>query len=205
MCNDLRNKCLNIYRMNIRKCIIIHGCPLGTDQDRDPEKRTYNKHWMPWLKERLIARGVETETPLMPSPWQPDYQQFKIEFEKLDVNEQTVLVGHSCGCAFLVQWLGETKRTIAKLILVAPWKIPDGSDEARKLFYTYPIDASIKERVGEIVMFTADNEEDDGKKSLQMFHEVLDGEIIALNGHGHYVFRYMKTAEFPELMEVILR
>jgi hypothetical protein len=33
-----------------------------------------------------------------------------------------------------------------------------------KKFYTYPIDKTIKNRVKEIVMFTADNEEEDGKK-----------------------------------------
>jgi hypothetical protein len=191
--------------MNIKKCIIIHGCPSGTEKDRNPETRTYTKHWMPWLKEQLIVNGIETDMPLMPEPWQPDYEKFKSEFEKYVVDENTVLVGHSCGCAFLVRWLGETKRRIAKLILVAPWKVTEGNDEYRKNFYTYDIDTDIKERVGEIVMFTSDNEEENGKKSLKMFHDVLSGEIIELSGHGHYTFGGMRTAEFPELLRVILR
>lgn len=141
----------------------------------------------------------------MPNPWKPDYDTFKQEFEKCEVAESTVLVGHSCGCAFLVRWLGETKQKISKLILVAPWKISDKYDKYREAFYEYPIDETIKTRVRKIVMFTADDEEESGKKSLQIFHEALGGKIIELSGHGHYTLDDMGTEEFPELVEEIIR
>ena len=191
--------------MNTKKCIIIHGCPSDEEKAMDPGRGTYDKHWIPWTKKQLLANGIETETPLMPSPWQPDYDKFKSEFEKYPVDENTILVGHSCGCAFLARWLGETKRNISKLILVAPWKIPDKDDKLQKAFYTYPVDENIKSRVNEIVMFTADDEEDDGKESLKIFHQALGGEVIELKGHGHYTMDDMKTIEFPELLDVILR
>lgn len=191
--------------MNIKNCIIIHGCFLDANKVMDPNLELYEKYWASWIKRQLTANGIETEAPRMPDPSQPDYENFKREFEKYDVNEHTVLVGHSCGCAFLVRWLGETKRKIAKLILVGPWKVAREHDEQRKAFYTYKIDKSIKERVGEIVMFTADNEVKPGKKSLEIFHESLDGEVIELKGCGHYLIDDMQTAEFPELLQVILR
>jgi len=184
-------------------CIIIHGCP--SDKERAMAAlRTYDKHWMPWIKRKLSSRNIKTEIPLMPSPWEPDYDKFKEEFEKYEVNDESILVGHSCGCAFLVKWLGETKRKIKKLILVAPWKINDEGDEFREKFYNYPIDETIKDRVNEIVMFTADDEEEDGKKSLKMFQGVLGGKIIELKGHGHYTQGDMGTEEFPELLEEIV-
>lgn len=140
----------------------------------------------------------------MPSPWEPDYNAFKKEFEKYAVSENTILIGHSCGCAFLARWLGESKQKINKLILVAPWKIPDKDDKFRKAFYEYPIDETIKSRVKEIVMFTADDEEEDGKKSLKIFHDALGGKIIELQGRGHYTMGDMGTEEFPELLEEII-
>lgn len=191
-------------KSNNSNCIIIHGCPSDVEKAMNPETRTYDKHWIPWLKRNLIALEIETEIPLMPDPWEPSYQKFKSEFEKYKVNENTILIGHSCGSAFLVRWLGETKRKIFKLILVAPWKIPDKEDEFRKEFYTYPIDENIKLRVGEIIMFTADDEEDEGKESLKIFHNALDGKVIELKGYGHYTFDDMKTEEFPELLKAIL-
>ena len=185
-------------------CIIIHGCPADVEKAMDSKTRTYDKHWIPWIKKQLIANKVSTETPLMPDPWTPDYEKFKSEFEKYDVNEDTILVGHSCGCAFLVRWLGESKRKVYKLILVAPWKINDVDDKFREEFYGYPIDATIKDKIREIVIFTSDNEEEAGKKSLEIFHQALGGEIIELNSRGHYTIGDMGTEEFPELLKVIL-
>ncbi|MDD5749458.1 MAG: alpha/beta hydrolase [Patescibacteria group bacterium] len=187
------------------KCIIIHGCPSNIEKAMDPEKRTHDKHWIPWTKKQLSQNNIPTETPLMPEPWSPNYEKFKEEFEKYTVDENTILIGHSCGCAFLVRWLGETKKKIFKLILVAPWKIPDGNDEGRKKFYTYDIDKSIKDSINKVVMFTSDNEEPEGKESLKIFHEALGGEIVDLKNHGHYVIGDMGTEKFPELIEQIIK
>ncbi len=160
---------------------------------------------IPLTKKELIKRGIKTETPLMPEPWVPNYERFKKEFEKYKVTENTILIGHSCGCAFLVRWLGESKKKIKKLILVAPWKIPKKNDEARERFYVYDIDKTIKSRVKKIIMFTADDEDEDGKKSLNIYKKALWGKIINLKGRGHYCYGDMKTVEFPELINEIKR
>ena len=190
--------------MNKKRVLIIHGCPSNAEKAMNPETRTYDKHWIPWIKKELSQRDIKTETPLMPSPWEPDYNNFKKEFERYEVSEDTILIGHSCGCAFLARWLGESKQKIYKLILVAPWKIPDKDDEFRKAFYEYPIDETIKSRVKEIVMFTADDEEEDGKKSLKIFYDALNGKIIELQGRGHYTMGDMETEVFPELLKEII-
>jgi len=191
--------------MNNTKCIIIHGCPSNREQALTFEARTYDKNWIPWIKQELEKINIEVETPLMPTPWAPDYKKFKAEFDKYDVDENTILIGHSCGCAFLVRWLGETKKSIAKLILVAPWKMPTAkrnfSDQS---FYIYEIDQTIKDRIKKVIMFTANDEQPDGKKSLKIFHNVLGGEIINLDDHGHYCLKDMGTEEFPELLKVII-
>ena len=193
---------MNIQELN---CIVLHGCPSNIEKAMNPETRTHDKHWMPWIKKELSMRGIKVETPLMPNPWAPNYEAFKTEFEKYLVNENTVLIGHSCGCAFLVRWLGDSKKKIKKLILVAPWKIPDGSDQARIDFYTYPIDDGIKTRVEGVVIFTSNNEEEDGKKSVKIFHDALGGKIISLENHGHYTMGDMGTDTFPELLEEVVQ
>ena len=190
-----------------RNCIIIHGCVLSKELAMNPETRTYDKHWIPWIKKELIQKGIKTETPLMPNPWEPIYSDYKKEFEKCLINENTILIGHSCGCAFLVRWLGEAKIKVDKLVLVAPWKIAYGEGKMRQIkqdFYEFPIDETIKDRVREIIMFTSDNEADDGKKSLNIYHASLGGKIVELKGMRHYTQRDMGTTEFPELLTVIL-
>lgn len=188
----------------LTNCVVIHGCPSNIEKAMNSDTRTYDKHWIPWIKRELVTRGIPTETPLMPNPWEPVYEDFKKEFKRYSVSENTILIGHSCGCSFLVRWLGDTKQSVKKLILVAPWKIHRGADKFKKAFYKFPIDESIKSRVREIVMFTADDEEEDGKLGLQMFHDALGGKVVELKGRGHYVLGDMGTEEFPELLEQAL-
>ncbi len=185
-------------------CIVIHGCPSDPEKAMNPDMRTYDTHWIPWIKKELIEHGIPTDTPLMPTPWAPKYTVFKNEFEKYPVSENTILIGHSCGCTFLVRWLGESKQVIKKLVLVAPWKISDQNDPFKKTFYDFEIDESITSRVQEIILFTADDEEEDGKKGLVMFHDALGGKVIELQDRGHYTFGDMGTEEFPELLQEVL-
>lgn len=187
--------------MHERSCIIIHGCPPGPEGERDPETRSFDKHWIPWVQERLIEREIPTIAPIMPDPWAPDYERFREEFEKHPVSERSILIGHSCGCAFLVRWLGESKQRIDTLVLVAPWKIPRAGDSVRKVFYEFSIDETIKSRVQRILMFTSDTEMMDGKKSLAIYQAALGGEIADLPNKGHYVIGDMGTGAFPELLD----
>jgi len=184
------------------KVFILHGCP---SSEKEELEQTYAKHWMPWAERRLVERGYEVVRPMMPEPWAPNYGAFKAEFEKNDIPNDAILVGHSCGAAFLVRWLGDIKHTASKLILVAPWKIPDGDDAGRKEYYGYEIDTAIPQRVPDIVMFTSDTEEDNGKESVKIFHEALGGKLIELKNKGHYTLDEMGTEELPELISEIVK
>ena len=66
------------------------------------------------------------------------------------------------------------------------------------------IDETIKSRVRRTVMFTSDTEHDDGKKSLEIYHAALGGEITSIPNKGHYISSHMGTQEFPELLNVIV-
>ena len=78
-----------------KNCIIIHGCPSNKETSLNAKTRTYDKHWIPWTKKQLELKGIKTETPLMPTPWEPNYENFKKEFEKYLVDENSILIGHS--------------------------------------------------------------------------------------------------------------
>ena len=157
------------------------------------------------LKE-LEKKNISVEVPLMPEPWNPRYVGWKSKFDQLDINENTVLIGHSCGCAFLVRWLGDFGKKIDKLILVASWKIPSKEfSEGENEMYDYDITGKAKENAGRVVIFTSDDEEEDGKKSAKIFSDSLGGKIIELRGKGHFLLGDMGTEEFPELLEEVLR
>lgn len=185
-------------------CIIIHGSP------RDQE------HWIPigderrwqtWIKRELEKRGIETFTPTMPNPVEPRYADWKEEFEKLPVNENSILIGHNAGGAFLPRWLGENKQKIKKLLLVAPGKYIGTYPNAKHNteLYDFEIDPTIKERVGEIVIFTSPEEPPHRQKDIALYKEVFGAQVISLPGRGHFIFSDTKTNEFPELLEEVLK
>lgn len=178
------------------KVIVVHG--KADDEHDHPERQ-----WIPWLKEELSRNKIKTLVPVMPEAWKLDYQKWKEEFERLEVNKEDILIGHSCGCAFLVRWLGETKRKVKKLILVAPWKIVE--EENDKKFYNYDVDNCVKNNVQVKIIFTSDNEDEDGKKSAKIFNIALNAEVRELKDRGHYTLEDMGTEEFPELLEEVLK
>jgi len=192
-----------IENKNISNCIIVHGSPSRDkreDEDYVPEN---NKHWIPWLRKNLEKRKINVETPLMPAPWRPDYNEWKKEFEKLSINENSILIGHSAGGAFLVRWLGETKKKIKKLILVSASKENSKTSKRIKELCKFNIGNKIKELVGEIIVFTSDDEPSYRKENAAVYGEKLNGKLIMLKGKGHFC-KGDGVTEFPELFDEIL-
>lgn len=188
-------------------CIIVHGCPSNAEKAMNEKTRTYDKHWIPWLKKQLEKRDIKVLTPLMPTPWEPKYEKWKEIFDRLPLDRNSILIGHSCGGAFLVRWLDETKKKIKKLILVSPGKSGKESKKSRSNLYGNKIYKNIQNHVKEkIVIFTA---EDDMKYHINNAYEYekeLPAKVIHLgNGFGHFTLEDMKTEEFPELLEEVLK
>ncbi len=186
-------------------CVIVHGCPGKKEDGINIQNRTEKQHWIQWMRSELETSGFRVHAPSMPEPWQPIYDVWKKEFEKMPVDENTVLVGHSCGAAFLVRWLGETQRKVKKLILVAGAKIPgDNSSQFIREFYDFEIDKNIRRNLEEVVIFVSDNEEERHRRSARLYSDGLGARVIEMQGKGHFMFQDMGTYEFPELFEEIL-
>lgn len=80
------------------QCIVLHGCPPTEEMVTPHENR-----WMNWLADELNQKGFKAIAPDLPTSWRPLYEEWKKEFEKYSVTENTVLIGHSCGAAFFVR------------------------------------------------------------------------------------------------------
>ena len=187
----------------MKTCIIIHGGPLSLNEKSPHQLHTM--YWLPWVKSELELKGIHTITPSMPNPWNCEYEEWKTEFEKYGVDEHSVLIGHSRGCAFLVRWLGETKVPTAKLIMVAPNFVTKSDSKSIQDFYNFKIDESIKERVGERIVFFSNTEDKDGTTSRNIITTKLDCRVIELPNHGHYITEEMGGDAFPELVEEVLK
>jgi predicted alpha/beta hydrolase family esterase len=139
----------------------------------------------------------------MPVPWIPNYEEWKKTIESYPITENSLLVGHSCGAAFLVRWLLETNRKVKKLILVAPAYVPEKIDN-RKSLYDFEIPPDGSRIADEIVIFIS-NDREHIMKSFELYKASLKARIVNLENKGHFLIFTMGTNEFPELLEEILR
>lgn len=190
----------------MKNVVIVHGSNPKDGQRQDDEDYVPQnvKNWIPWIKKGLEKKGINVYNPLMPESWDPDYEKWKVEFEKLSVDENTILIGHSAGAAFLVHWLGDSLRKIRKLILVAPARIVVDPSYQPKKFYNFKINGTVKNNVKEIVYFVSDDDLPRFIDSAKVYKDKIGGKIIELKGRGHFLVRGNKSPEFPELLEEVL-
>lgn len=184
----------------MKTAIIIHGYVDKVEYLDKSYPSPSNSHWFPWLQKQLLLKGVEVQTPEMPGFYNPDYRKWKEMLERFTPDENTVLIGHSCGAGFLVRWLSETDTKVGKVILVAPWLdlgkrvIPD--------FFDFEISDSIVEKTkrGVIVMYSTDDEKEviDSVECIKT--KVKNINFAEFSGMGHFTLTDMKTEEFPEVL-----
>jgi len=180
-------------------CIILHGCPPSSDNIISHENR-----WMNWLADQLVAKGFDAVAPDMPEPWEAKYTKWKAEFINFPVTEDTILVGHSCGAAFLVRWLLETGLKVKKLILVAPAMVPEGTDDARRDLYDFELPEDGNKIADEIIIFSS-NDLPHHLKSLELYKKALKPKVVKLENKVHFLYFQMGTEKFPELLDEVLK
>jgi len=111
--------------------IIIHGT------GGYPEE-----NWFPWLKNKLEELGCTVQVPQFPTPKNQDPEHWFKAFKNYEkyLNEDTIIVAHSGGCAFLLRLLEVIETKIKLAVFVAPpiGIMPIKYIEADRPFLTKP-------------------------------------------------------------------
>lgn len=187
----------------IMKVVIVHG---SNENEAEAHKggRENTRHFLPWLKSSLDAKGISASLDLYPQDWNPVYEEYKAVFERNQINEETVLVGHSAGCGFILKWLHETKKRVKKVILVAPYVL--GIPEASFLddITISALDVALKEYFDNLIIFVSKDDEKCIVRDAEYVHEQLGGRFMMFTDRGHFTLEDMGTEEFPELLDAVL-
>ena len=131
---------------------IIHGVYADPDAN-----------WFPWLKQELEKSGFEVIVPKFPTPLDQSLESWFRAFSNYEnkINEETVLIGHSLGAAFILNYLERTNKKIKAAILVAGFHKLLGSkyDEINKTFIDKDFDWNkIKNNCNKFFVFASDND-----------------------------------------------
>ncbi|MDB5259742.1 MAG: hypothetical protein JWO73_950 [Candidatus Taylorbacteria bacterium] len=191
----------------MKTAIIIHGMPDKENYFNPSSDSQSNCHWLPWLQQQLIAKGILAQTPEMPVPYEPDYAAWCEIFERLAPDEETLLVGHSLGGGFLVRWLSEHTVKVGPVMLVAPWTDPDNEmRDALGNFFDYEIDPDLVSRTDGMTIFYSTDDEANIIKTSEILEKSLKGSrTMKFEGKGHFCLRNLGTREFPELLQEALQ
>lgn len=186
----------------MKTAIIIHGYP-GREEYFDPKVASpSNSHWLPWIQKQLLLKGILAQTPEMPEAFEPNYEKLKWMFEQFEINEETILIGHSCGGGFLVRWLSENNVKVGQVILVAPWL---DLEHVIGDFLNFKIDSNIVSKTAGIkIMYSSDDQHDIIESIKLLKSELKEADFQELTGKGHFVLDSMHTEKFPELLENII-
>ncbi len=191
---------LNNY---MSSAIIIHGYNDKSEFMDTSRPSASNDHWLPWLQKQLLLNGIETQTPEMPGFYEPNYEKWKNLLNKFNPNENTILVGHSCGGGFLVRWLSESNVKVGKVILVAPWLDPDHHIDPE--FFKFEINQNISGKTGSLtIMYSTDDDPEIIKSIEQIKSTTKNIQYQEFHDKGHFVLGSLKSEKFPELLSLIL-
>jgi predicted alpha/beta hydrolase family esterase len=192
--------------------LILHGMPLKETYVNRNLPSASNSIWIPWLQHELLILGLPTQTPEMYNAWQPDYRAWSKEFERHDITPDTLLIGHSIGGGFIVQWLSEHSDVrVGHVFLVAP-SLGDRFTPNEKLshpllgnFFKFDIDPQLLKRTASLTLFHSDN---DGARVVASVHYIRDAlpalEYREFANFGHFRGkRDMPSDAFPELLAAI--
>jgi len=159
------------------KIFIIHGC------EGHPEE-----NWFPWLGKQL--KGHEVIVPQFPTPDGQTLKAWREVFDKYmkDI-DGSILVGHSAGCAFILDILQRTDKKVRAAILVAGFASLLGSkfDDLIETFVDRDFDwEKIRKSAGRISLYNSDNDSYVPQELGVEIASHVGGQITIVHGAGHF-------------------
>lgn len=187
----------------MKTAVIIHGYNDKLEYLDESRPAASNDHWIPWIQRQLLLKGIEAQAPEMPGFYEPNYEKWKEMLERFTPDENTILIGHSCGGGFLVRWLSENNVRVGKVVLVAPWIDPEKTTVPD--FFNFEINQKIADKTNGITVMYSTDDFADIIGTVEVLKSKLEKVIFKqFEGKGHFVLDSMKTDKFPELLEEAL-
>ena len=181
----------------MKKAFIIHGA-YGSPEE----------NWIPWLENELVLKGYEVVSPQFPTPVNQNYGAWMevITPHLNEMDEETVLIGHSIGATFLLCILEKIDNPVGKAILASGFlgllanKQFDEINEtiSNRVYNWQKITANAKE----FTIIHSDNDPYVPLAKASELGEKLNTGPVVIGGGGH-LNSEAGFSQFPLLLEMI--
>ena len=165
------------------------------------------ENWFPWLKKELEMKAHEVIIPRFPTPIGQTLENWLkvMKHHEDKINEDTVLIGHSLGATFILDYLEQADREVRAAILVSGWH-ENIENPFKKLNNTF-VDKKfawnkIAENCEEFIVIGSDNDEYIPEDVTRRLSFKLDAELHIIHNGGH-LNADSGYKKFPLLLDVI--
>ncbi|CAB5527901.1 MULTISPECIES: RBBP9/YdeN family alpha/beta hydrolase [Providencia] len=190
----MNNVTCTAFPLKEKKFLIVHGYTAS------PEK-----NWFPWLKSELEALGAFVNVPTMPDSLAPNPERWQQRLQHLpfDIDENTILIGHSLGCVTALRFLQHAGQSVAGYVLVSGFDEEQPTLPELQPHTVEPLnyDELIKVANNRISIIST-NDEIVSPGSSKALAEALKTQVIIEESAGHFLDREGYT-EFKTLLDTI--
>ena len=165
------------------------------------------ENWFPWLKKELEKKGCAVIVPKFPTPIGQSLDSWMKMFKKYEekINSETILIGHSLGAAFILNYLEQADKEIKAAFLVAGYHkmLENEFKQLNKSFVDKKFNwDKIIENCENFFVIGSDNDPyiEEGITRQMAFE--LDAELHIIHNGGHLNSK-AGYDKFPFLLELI--
>jgi hypothetical protein len=150
------------------------------------------ENWFPWLKTELEKLGCRVFVPKFPTPKGQSLENWLKVFGNYreHLNENSIVIGHSLGPAFLLNILEELDKPIKAAFFVSGFVGLLGSpefDEINKTFVDKSFDwQKIKQNCPKFFVFHSDNDPYVPLEKAKQFAKNLGVKVVLVKNAGHF-------------------
>lgn len=178
------------------RIILVHGWAAGP-----------SRHWFPYLRRELEARGHTVIFPDLPNWFKPKFNEWVAEVRKEvgTIDNDTVFVSHSIGTPVVAHVLQEAQATEKALgwVSVAALVLPRYG-KLFPSFFEQAIDgARVRKRVRTIVEFHDPKDAWAPFVNAKVMRDTLGARIVESPRRGHYNDLDL-VLKVPEVLDAIL-
>ncbi len=149
------------------------------------------ENWFPWLKEKLKEFNYTVFVPQFPTPQNQDPEHWFAVFKQYEkyLDNNTIIIAHSGGCAFLLRLLESLQVKIKTAVFVAPplGIMPIKYIEADRPFLKQPFDWNkIRESSQNFLVFHSTDDPFICIANGETLAKELNVNLIKLDNAGHF-------------------
>ncbi|NOQ68361.1 class I tRNA ligase family protein, partial [Patescibacteria group bacterium] len=140
--------------------------------------------FFPWLKKELESRGIEVVVPSFSNPKNPDFSEWLKEFEKIETDEKTIIIGRSLGATLALGSASRGKKFGNLVAVCTPLEneeIPEFFKQMGKLDF-----AKIKNNITRYSVLHSSNDPYIKLESSEKLSRKLDVELIIIENADHF-------------------